>query len=390
MLNPRTAAEAWNVIRLSTSNVARLLQEDRLAEVPDQISLCSPALRALAALPDQKIASESVKAAISVSSLAQASVTGDKVFARSTFENLRSTLSQMAAAYDPKITNCDIYFCPMHPDFCSPDAKTLCEKCGMSLVQRRIPYSFVYVPPGEPSIQIQATADKPLAAGSESHVRILLTKRDGSPVLPEDLTVMHTQRIHLLVIDPALEDYHHEHPVSTGTPGEYAFSFTPATSQSYRIFADLTPAENGVQEYTFCDLAGTSASKPATTHDSTFTSSSGGFRFQLTIGDSNATPVRAQQVSALQVSVSDAQGQPVAKLEPVMNAFAHLVGFYDDYRTVVHLHPAGPEILNPESRGGASLDFKFYPPKAGFLRLYCQVVIDGKTIFAPFNVNIAP
>jgi hypothetical protein len=32
----------------------------------------------------------------------------------------------------------------------------------------------------------------------------------------------------------------------------------------------------------------------------------------------------------------------------------------------------------------------FFPPKAGFIRLYCQVLIDGEMIFAPFNVNVVP
>ena len=73
-----------------------------------------------------------------------------------------------------------------------------------------------------------------------------------------------------------------------------------------------------------------------------------------------------------------------------MNAFAHLVGFYDDDRTVVHLHPVGPEVVDQTSRGGPSLEFRFYPPKDGFLRLYCQVSVGGKMVFVPFNVNVAP
>ena len=46
--------------------------------------------------------------------------------------------------------------------------------------------------------------------------------------------------------------------------------------------------------------------------------------------------------------------------------------------------------IRDDLRGGPMMSFKFYPPRAGFLRLFCQVVVDGKTIFAPFNVNVAP
>jgi hypothetical protein len=32
----------------------------------------------------------------------------------------------------------------------------------------------------------------------------------------------------------------------------------------------------------------------------------------------------------------------------------------------------------------------FYAPFPGFLRLYCQVQIDGKDVFVPFNLNVIP
>jgi hypothetical protein len=81
-------------------------------------------------------------------------------------------------------------------------------------------------------------------------------------------------------------------------------------------------------------------------------------------------------------------GQPVTKLEPVMNTFAHAVGFYEDYATVLHLHPVGGEILDQSARGGPKIEFKFYAPKSGYLRLYCLVLIEGKMVFAPFDLNV--
>ena len=35
----------------------------------------------------------------------------------------------------------------------------------------------------------------------------------------EDLVTVHTQKFHLLVVDPALTDYQHIHPQPTNTPG---------------------------------------------------------------------------------------------------------------------------------------------------------------------------
>src|SRR6266446_9816790 len=119
----------------------------------------------------------------------------------------------------------------------------------MNLVPRRIPFSFIFTAPGEPSMGMTATADAPLAAGRKASVKVRLKRGDGSPVLHADLLVMHTQPIHLLIVDPSLGDYHHEHPTPTETPGEYAFNFTPAKTAPYRIWADLVPVSTGVQEY---------------------------------------------------------------------------------------------------------------------------------------------
>ena len=57
-----------------------------------------------------------------------------------------------------------------------------------------------------------------------------------------DLIEVHTQKIHLLINDASLTDYHHEHPKPTDMPGEYAFAFTPSNPGPYRIWADVVPA----------------------------------------------------------------------------------------------------------------------------------------------------
>ena len=393
VLDPKTPAEAWNVIRLSTANTARLLAEDRLAEIPDQISLCSPALRALPPWADsaRPVAAQAVRAGVAITSLAQAAVAQDRVLAEQSLAALRSALAEMTPAYAPKTVGADIFLCPMHPDFVSADPQTPCAKCGMNLLQRRIPYSFIYVPPGEPTIRLTARADGNPVPGQTLRATVRLAWQDGSPVSASDLVVMHTQPIHLLIVDPTLADYHHEHPVPTETPGEYAFSFQPATGASYRIFADVVPAASGVQEYPQTDLPGKEPPKPAPIQrPGSAVCTVEGLTFYLRMAVGDGSPPRVGQTRNMQVAVMDAAGKPFLGLEPVMGAFAHLVGFYDDYHTVVHIHPEGGEVSDPQARGGSEMDFKFYPTRAGFIRLYCQVQVGGRAVFAPFDVNVAP
>ncbi len=397
VLDPHTAPEAWNVLRLATANIGQLLRENRLAEIPDQASLCSPALRALArfAPPGQQIAvaTRAVHGGAVVTSLAQAAMAGDHVTADAALATLTADLHAIAPAFGSGAVDAEIYFCPMHPDFLSANPTAHCDKCGMPLARRDIPYSFVYAPPGEPTLRLTLRPDAPPTPGRECRLIARLTQRDGSPVAESDLLVTHTRPIHLLIVDPALEDYHHEHPVPTGTPGEYAFSFVPAKATDYRVFADVVPTATGVQEYPCTDLPGTTApnAAPPPHGENTFACEAGGLHFALSSGDEGTNaPPQVRQVRTLRVTVSETNGQPAARLEPVMNAFAHLVGFYDDGRTVLHLHPEGGEITNPAQRGGPSLNFRFYPPKAGFVRLFCQVQINGMAVYAPFNVNVLP
>jgi hypothetical protein len=71
-----------------------------------------------------------------------------------------------------------------------------------------------------------------------------------------------------------------------------------------------------------------------------------------------------------------------------MSAFAHIVAFNEDGRTVLHIHPAGAEPTRPEDRGGPAFAFKFYAPVPGFYRVYVQVQIAGAAEFAPFGLNV--
>ncbi|MDB6076191.1 MAG: hypothetical protein JWO89_3831, partial [Verrucomicrobiaceae bacterium] len=375
-------------------NVERLIKEKRLTEIAVQISFCSPSLRALTrfgASPEAltKVAELTAKAQAWVIETARAGNDNNLPGTQEAFEKLRLFLHQIDDFFDAKTVNADIWFCPMHPTFVSPKADTPCDLCGMSLVKRRIPYSFIYMKPGTPSVHMTASSER-VEAGRKMEVKVRLARGDQSPVLKDDLMVMHTQPIHLLIEDPSLGDYHHEHPVPTSIPGEYVFSFTPQKTSPYRIWADIVPVTTGTQELPFVDLPSSGTGGPIKNKASTFTSTAGGLTFVVSLSNGNHVPPRAEQVCSLNVTITEADGKLTARLEPVMNAFAHLVGFYDDYNTVVHVHPGGGDVLTTEARGGPTLPFKFFPPKAGFIRFYCQVMVNGEMVFAPFNMNVQP
>jgi hypothetical protein len=81
-------------------------------------------------------------------------------------------------------------------------------------------------------------------------------------------------------------------------------------------------------------------------------------------------------------------GKPFTQLEPVMAAFAHIVGFSEDRKTVVHIHPMGIEPTKESDRDGPTLQFHIEPNKAGFTKMFVQVRVNGKDVFAPFGVMV--
>ena len=394
-MDPKTAPEAWNVIRLATQNIDLLIGENRLSEIPMQASFCSPSLRTLVRLATTEEAaaqaeSQTTRAIEWLGAVARSAEGNSISGTKDALDKFRLVLSDIARHFDPKDMASDIFFCQAHPDFVSEKEAAPCEKCGMHLTRRRIPYSFIYMKPGEPTIRMTATQSAPIEAGKSVEINIRLEKADKSPVTADDLLLTHTQRIHLLLEDPSLRDYHHEHPTPTKTPGEYVFSFIPAKTAPYRIWADLVPKTTGIQELPVADLSSTGKGSPIDNKGGGYISSAGGYTFTLTLGKGNHIPIQARQARGMTIKIEDATGKPITNLEPFMNAFAQLVGFYDDYKTVVQWHPSGSDVLNPDLRGGPALSFVFFPPKAGFIHLYCQVRVGGRTLFAPFNITVEP
>ncbi len=233
-----------------------------------------------------------------------------------------------------------------------------------------------------PSIALILSPERMPDPGKSARVVAELTK-DGKPLTEDELRTVHTKKFHLLVIDPTFTDYQHLHPEPTHTPGGYLFTFTPKLKGGYRAWADVTPMD-GNQEFAMADLG-----KPAAAHLGAPPSDKAivqGYRFGLSFDE---TPAEGEEIMG-NITVLDKNGKEVRTLEPVMGAFAHIVGFYDDYETVVHTHAMGDEPESDADRAGPTVMFHLAPEQAGMLRLFAQFKINGQEIFAPFTVKIEP
>ena len=275
-----------------------------------------------------------------------------------------------------------LWTCPMHQELMETAAGN-CPICGM-------PLEPIYVTQPQltegPIIGATIIADGPLEVGKRADLRIRLFFLDDSqPVALSDLEEAHTRKIHLLISDITETDYHHAHPEPVGD-GEYAFSITPQRPDTYRVWADLLPVRTHVQQYSVADIPSSTprqarlAEKEAENRHAEID----GYKFEL-LFEKNV--IRERDTVAGKLRVTGPDGQPCRKLGVVMGAFGHFVGFGDDFATVLHLHPTGPLITDPEARSGPELPFYFRSNKTGLFRLFAQVKIGGKDFFPRFVLH---
>lgn len=224
-------------------------------------------------------------------------------------------------------------------------------------------------------------APSKITANTTETIRLQLLK-DNKPLTSEDLKIVHTQKIHLMVIDTALTDYYHIHPLIDNKNKDFIFKFSPKKNSSYRIWVDVTPVDSNKQLFLNADI-GTSSHKNLIDKEVKLDSSVNSYQFKLKL-DGQAQigkPIMAT------ITVTN-DGKPFSQLEPVMGAFAHLMGFYADYSSILHIHPVGKEPGNDTERGGSQLMFHIVPEKAGFVKLFAQFRIKGEDFYVPFGIVI--
>ena len=266
-----------------------------------------------------------------------------------------------------------------HMDF-RVDAKNSIEFCD-PLNPQFIPVVAVASPV---SLTLKASSAH---AGEPVDATVTLKTASGKPIATEDLLVVHTKRLHLLISDPSLADYQHVHPEATGLPGEWRFRFTPHASGAYRVFADFTPAATNRGLYANTDLnvepsVGTGSKENSA--PANVSAASKDYVFALTPA---TTPVRAKQPVDLKFTITRADGGLVP-LELVMDAYAHLVAFDRARSGFAHLHPMQTDPGQAPDRTRPTLNFKITIPSAGRYVIWAQINLAGHETFVPFWFDV--
>lgn len=227
-----------------------------------------------------------------------------------------------------------------------------------------------------------------LNPGKPAEFKMDIRQFDGSPLSGDDVALSHTEKIHLLVVDESLTDYHHLHPEPDSLfDGTWRFSLTPKNSGKYAVFLDFIPTRSPrrVLLSSSFNVEGDREAEVSTLETLLF--SSGKQRFEL----QRMEPSNGTEEIRLRFQATDEEGGSLV-FRPVMGAFAHMVAFEPSLKGFAHLHPVENVLpTGAEDVHNGPLTFSFTPPRAGFYRLWAQVRIGGESeTFVPFDLNVGP
>ena len=210
---------------------------------------------------------------------------------------------------------------------------------------------------------------------------ISLRMKGGHFLLPHELIYTHTKKIHLLLIDESLSDYHHLHPDFVDLNNKYTFDFRPKNSGHYSVYAEIVPRRTKRQLIASNQLnvEGIPSSQNFNTR---YLDLKKDLKFEL-IGIPDRP--KAKKDYKISLNITGVNGTNI-ELEEIMGAKAHMVVFDSNLKGYAHMHPLS--INSTEDSNNEELQFLFNVPDTGWFRLFAQVQKNGEAVYAHFDIKV--
>ncbi|HKK17287.1 MAG TPA: hypothetical protein VJ952_01290 [Opitutales bacterium] len=233
-------------------------------------------------------------------------------------------------------------------------------------------------------IEVKLQARSEVVPGRPATFDLYLHDHLGKGIAYEDIVVSHTERIHLMAVDPSLTDYQHLHPRPAGGPGHFQFEMTPSKTGTYMVYLDFISLLSQRRVLAKTEFVVAGPAEPVRLQKRT-TVPMDGYTFQLKAPGQGSFP--AGEESQLELRVLPKKGSAAVDFDLVMGAYAHLVVFDEAGTGFAHLHPENP-FIDEQDPNNPDLRFSFFPGDPGKYRLWAQFMIDGEERFVPFDLEV--
>ena len=242
------------------------------------------------------------------------------------------------------------------------------------------------VPYGPATYHVSLRSAVPLEKGELAQVSMTLTDADGDGVLPGRLAALDGDKLHVFVVDESLLDFQDLMPRPSGAPGRFIFGFIPKTSHNYRVFVNLRPKGKPAQDIPALLKGKDPCGKYCVNIMSADRAKLPGYNVYVTL-NRDTVHVGEDVIGTLHI-IGSKEGAPVIGLQPVKDAFAYLVGFYDDFKTVAHMTVVSDGPRKDTDIGASPILFVLHPARRGYLKYYAAFRIKGQDYLVPFGLRV--
>jgi hypothetical protein len=223
-------------------------------------------------------------------------------------------------------------------------------------------------------------------AGRKTMLTISVAEKLGTPI--RDFELVHDKLMHLIIVGEDLSYFAHIHPTLTGADGNFTIDHVFPESCTYKLWVDFKPKGGKQMLVTFiADVKGLPIHKAVMpVYDGLNIKESSDRNYQVSL-KLPQKKILAKRDTYIVFSISDASGNPITDLEPLMGGGGHSVIISSDIQEFLHVHPT--EEVKPDWKGGPQVSFGTSFPKPGLYKVWGQFQHNGKTITADFVLEVA-
>ena len=273
------------------------------------------------------------------------------------------------------------YICPMH-DSQGANVPGICPLCKMALVPNKPPrpanmlHDPVYRM--DSALTMMKVAGPQPQEGQVNRLFLTLRRSDGLPVT--SLDVVHTKRLHLIIVSPDLSFFDHVHP-ELQSDGSLMLDYVFPHGGEYILYADCTPTGDRNQVFRIpITVWGESPTPQPLLATPAQARTFGAYRVALTL---TPNPPQANDETQLTFTLSK-DGLPLTDVQPFLGAGGHCVIVSEDTQNYLHSHP----MEMGGTRFGPNIVFHAKFPHAGKYKIWGQFQHEGQPLTADFIVQV--